>query len=414
MRPPFLHRLSRVVAAFALPVVLAPALLRAAEDAKPERVPLWAEGAPGANGQEPKDQPWLDLYRPEKEKQNGCAVVICPGGGYGMLAADHEGIQPAKFFNEFGVTAYVLHYRLPANGYRHPVPLQDAQRALRLARSRAEQDGVDPARVGIMGFSAGGHLASTAGTHYDAGNPQAADPVDRLGCRPDFLVLCYGVLSFDPAITHGGSVKNLLGDKHNDPELLKLLSNEEQVNAQTPPTFLFSTGDDAAVPVENSLRFYAALRKHRVPAELHVYQSGPHGVGLAPGDPVLGTWPDRLRAWMRVSGLLAAQKPKTVEVKGRVKVNGKPVSWGSITFTPENESLAAVALRANGGNFRGNVPEGASFVSFNFSAKDAPDTASAAKAGSVSVSSLDGGEPLKVSLAAGEPVSLDYDIRWPR
>ena len=271
------------------------------------RFPLWPGGAPEAKGTTEEHQPTLDLYKPDTVPANGCAVVICPGGGYGGLAKDHEGIQPARFFNSFGVTAYVLHYRLGSKGYRHPVALNDALRALRLARSRAAEDGIDPARLGIMGFSAGGHLAASAGTHHDAGNPAAADPIDRLPSRPDFMVLCYGVLSFDPAITHQGSVRNLLGDHRNDPALLDFLSNEKQVNAVTPPTFLFHTTTDLAVPVANSLRFYEACQKHNVPVALHIFQEGKHGVGLAQSDPNLKIWPNLLQGWIGQNGWLKSQ-----------------------------------------------------------------------------------------------------------
>lgn len=271
------------------------------------RFPLWPDGAPEAKGNTPEHQPTLDLYKPDTVPANGCAVVICPGGGYGALAKDHEGIQPARFFNSFGVTAYVLHYRLGSKGYQHPIELNDAQRALRLARSRAAADGVDPARLGIMGFSAGGHLAASTGTHHDVGNPAAPDAIDRFSCRPDFMILCYGVLSFDPAITHKGSVKNLLGDRQNDPVLLDFLSNEKQVNATTPPTFLFHTTTDQAVPVANSLRFYEACQKNNVPVALHVFQKGNHGVGLAQSDPNLKIWPTLLQGWIEQNGWLKSR-----------------------------------------------------------------------------------------------------------
>lgn len=263
-----------------------------------KRFPLWPDGAPGAKGTAEEHQPTLDLYQPDTVPANGCAVLVCPGGGYGGLAKDHEGIQPARFFNQFGVTAYVLHYRLGSQGYQHPIPLQDAQRALRLVRSRAAGDGVDPTRLGIMGFSAGGHLAVSTGTHHDAGKAAAPDPIDRFSSRPDFMILCYGVLSFDPAITHHGSVNNLLGERRNDPELIRFLSNEAQVNATTPPTFLFHTTTDQAVPVANSLRFYEACQKNNIPVALHVFQQGNHGVGLAQADPNLKIWPTLLQGWM--------------------------------------------------------------------------------------------------------------------
>lgn len=272
------------------------------------RFPLWPDGAPGAKGSTEEHQPTLDLYKPDASPVKSCAVVICPGGGYGNLAKDHEGIQPARFFNTFGVTAYVLHYRLGSQGYQHPIELQDAQRALRLVRSRAAADGIDPARLGIMGFSAGGHLAASTGSHHDAGNAAAPDAIDRLSSRPDFMVLCYGVLSFDPAITHKGSVKNLLGDRRNDPALLDFLSNEKQVNANTPPTFLFHTGNDQAVPAANSLRFYEACLNHNVAAALHIFPEGKHGAGLAQSDPKLKIWPTLLHGWMEQNGWLAAKQ----------------------------------------------------------------------------------------------------------
>jgi acetyl esterase/lipase len=199
------------------------------------------------------------------------------------------------------VTAFVLKYRLGPK-YHHPVELGDAQRAIRTVRSKASEYRLLPDRIGIMGFSAGGHLASTAGTHFDAGDASAADPIDRLSSRPDFLVLCYPVISFGQ-FAHQGSKRNLLGENP-DPKLVESLSNETQVTAQTPPTFLFHTTTDAAVPVENSVMFYAALRKAGVPAELHIYERGPHGVGLAQTDEALSSWPARLADWLRVHGLL--------------------------------------------------------------------------------------------------------------
>lgn len=388
-------------------LALLPASLSSAAD--PVKVPLWPNGAPGATGQEPGDQPWVDVWLPDKVPANGCAVVVCPGGGYGGLADDHEGIQPARFYNSFGVTAYVLHYRLGTRGYRHPIELGDAQRAVRLARSRAGVDGIDPARLGIMGFSAGGHLAASAGTHYDAGNPAAEDPVDRQSCRPDFMVLCYGVLSFDPAITHKGSVKNLLGDKSEDPGLIALLSNELQVNGNTPPAFLFHTAADKAVPVANSLRFFEALEKHNIPSELHVYQDGPHGVGLAPGNPVTGTWPDHLRAWMR-QNLWLGRAPRTA-FSGRLTYQGKPVTRGTITLTPDNPSLPVTSIPVNGGNFKISEADGPaavpSTVSLTYS--DESDPALSSPTGFTTTTSLEAaaGAPLKHNPADSGTVTWD-------
>ena len=209
---------------------------RVPEKPKPEL--LWPGGAPGALGAEDADRPSLSLYLPPAERATRTAVVVCPGGGYGHLAVDHEGDQIARWLNSFGVAAFVLKYRL-APRYRHPAPLQDAQRAIRTVRHRARDLNLAPDRIGIWGFSAGGHLASTAGTHFDAGNAAAADPIDRQSSRPDFLILGYPVISFTTEYTHRGSLRNLLGDNP-DPKLVESLSNEKQVTAQTPPTLLVS------------------------------------------------------------------------------------------------------------------------------------------------------------------------------
>jgi acetyl esterase/lipase len=273
--------------------------------AEPKVELLWPHGAPGAIGSEPADQPTLTIFLPAAEKANGTAVVICPGGGYGALAVDHEGKQVAEWLNNLGVTAFMLKYRI-APRYRHPAPLQDAQRAIRTVRARASEWNVDPHRVGIWGFSAGGHLASTAGTHYDEGKAGTEDPIERVSCRPDFMILCYPVITLNPPYAHRGSRDNLLG-KEADPKLVESLCNDSQVTAKTPPTFLFHTAADTGVPPENSVLFFLALRKAGVPAELHIYENGRHGVGLATQDPVLRTWPDRLAVWMKGHGLL--QKP---------------------------------------------------------------------------------------------------------
>ncbi len=263
---------------------------------------LWPQGAPGAIGNEDLDRPAVSIFLPPKDKATGSAVVVCPGGGYQMLALDHEGKQIAEWLNSLGVAAFVLRYRL-APRYHHPAPLQDAQRALRFVRTRAGEFGIAPDRIGIWGFSAGGHLASTAGTHFDAGDPNASDPIDRAGCRPDFMVLAYPVIMFGSESTHKGSQRNLLGASP-DPKLVEILSNEKQVTPDTPPTFLFHTTEDKGVPPENSIYFYLALRKAGVPAEMHVYERGNHGVGLAPKDAVLSTWAGLLADWFRVHGLL--------------------------------------------------------------------------------------------------------------
>jgi acetyl esterase/lipase len=263
---------------------------------------LWPAGAPGALGNEAVDKPKITVYLAPADRATGAAVVVCPGGGYRVVAADHEGKQIAEWLNSLGVSAFVLQYRL-GERYHHPVPLQDAQRAIRMVRSRATQWRIDPMRIGILGFSAGGHLASTAATHFDDGQPDATDPIDRESSRPDFAVLCYAVISLEDPVAHAGSRQNLLGDPP-DPALVALLSNEKQVTPRTPPTFLWHTADDAAVPVENSLQFFEALHKAGVPGELHVFPHGRHGLGLAPGDPSVSQWPRLCAVWMQGLGLL--------------------------------------------------------------------------------------------------------------
>jgi acetyl esterase/lipase len=241
---------------------------------------LWPNGAPGALGDKDDDKPTLTAFLPDPDKATGAAIVICPGGGYGGLAP-HEGKGYAEWLAENGIAGLVLKYRLGSKGYRHPAMLNDAARAVRLARSKADEWHIDPKRVGIMGSSAGGHLASTLLTHFDAGKVDDPDPVERFSSRPDIGILCYAVITMGP-LTHGGSKKNLLGD--NPPqELVDLLSNEKHVTKDTPPTFLFHTWEDGAVKVENSIAFAEALRDAGVPFDLHIYQKGGHGMGLGGG-----------------------------------------------------------------------------------------------------------------------------------
>ncbi|MDB5388391.1 MAG: alpha/beta hydrolase [Planctomycetaceae bacterium] len=280
-----------------------------AESPAPTELELWPNGAPGAVGQESVDKPTLTVFLPPEGKANGSAIVICPGGGYGHLAVGHEGKDVGAWLNSHGITAFMLKYRL-APRYRHPAPLQDAQRAIRTVRARAVEWKLDPQRIGILGFSAGGHLASTAGTHFDSGNAEAQDPIDKASCRPDLLILCYPVISLNSSFTHVGSRNNLLGMTP-DAKLVENLSNEKQVTRETPPTFLFHTSADTGVPPENSVVFYMALRAKGVPGEMHIYEKGGHGVGLAANDPVLSTWPVRCAAWMDARGFLKAAAPPT-------------------------------------------------------------------------------------------------------
>src|SRR6266404_3803527 len=254
--------------------------------------PLWSNGAPGALGQEDKDIPSLTAYLPEAAKASGAAIVICPGGGYGVLAP-HEGDGYARFLNEQGIAGFVLKYRLASGGYRHPAMLQDAARALRTVRARANEWNLDPKRIGIMGSSAGGHLASTLLTHFDAGKPDATDPIEGQSSRPDLGILCYAVITMGE-FTHQGSKNNLLG-KDPSPTLVTELSNELKVTKETPPCFIWHTYEDNAVPVENSLQFAEALRKAGVPFDLHIYERGPHGLGLGSRDYDPSKW----HAWTR-------------------------------------------------------------------------------------------------------------------
>ncbi len=267
---------------------------------------LWPDGAPGAQGTAAHDVPALLPFPAKPDNNTGCAVVVCPGGGYGGLAMDHEGHQIVEWLNNRGVSAWILRYRLGSKGYHHPIQQGDVLRAIRTVRAGAVAHGVDPDRSGVWGFSAGGHLASTAATHFDRGNPDAEDPIDRVSGRPDFAILCYPVITMQAGFTHHGSRRNLLGPRQDDSTLVDLMSNEKQVTQDTPPTFLFHTTEDRAVPVQNAIEFYAALQTYGIPSELHVYQKGRHGVGLGGDDPILSTWPARLEDWLNTNGFLTA------------------------------------------------------------------------------------------------------------
>lgn len=276
--------------------------------AEPVEMTLWQSDAPHAAGQEVGDQPRLHLYRVDSDKP-AAAIVILPGGGYGHLAADHEGSQIAKFFNDHGITAAVCFYRHRGQGnsdkgYGHPVPLLDAQRAMRMVRANAKQWNIDPEKVGIIGFSAGGHLASTVSTQFDAGDASAENWVDRVSSRPDFAILGYPVISLGEPHTHKGSQRNLLGENP-DLELLRSLSNEKAVTAETPPTFLFHTAEDKAVPAENSLVYISALIRAGVPAELHLFETGRHGIGLGADQPGAKKWPELCVTWLKNRGVIA-------------------------------------------------------------------------------------------------------------
>jgi acetyl esterase/lipase len=266
-------------------------------------IPLWNGPAPESHGTTPDDIPRLYAYLPTNATKPGPAMVVIPGGGYGMLAFEHEGINEAEWFQKHGIAAFILFYRLPSHGYRHPVPLMDARRAIRLIRSRAAEWKIDPAKIAIMGFSAGGHLASTLETHFDAGTDTAEDPVDRLSSRPDFAALVYPVITLKtPGVTHEGSKENLLGPNP-DPALVENLSNETQVTTHTPPTILVHAEDDEPVPLENSKLMLAALRKAGVPCRLDAYPHGGHGFGFGPNQAnAPAGWLEKAVDWLRQQG----------------------------------------------------------------------------------------------------------------
>ena len=269
---------------------------------EPRTIPLWQGRAPGALGDAPEDIPTLTIYMPPNTTGPMTAVIVAPGGGYRTLSMNKEGRIPATYLNSLGVAAFVLKYRLGPR-YRHPIELGDIQRAIRIVRSRAAEWHLAPDRIGVMGFSAGGHLASTASTQFDRGNATSADAVDGASSRPDFAILGYPVITLSEPWTHQGSRTNLLGENA-DISLARRMSTDTQVTADTPPTFLFHTNADAAVPVENSVYYFLALRKARVPAEMHIFKDGAHGAGMPMNDTALSEWPKVLANWMRAIGLL--------------------------------------------------------------------------------------------------------------
>ena len=277
---------------------------------------VWPDGAPEKNNPPGKERSWVDgiqrieniseaeiyVYLPEKEKNAGAAVVICPGGGYWIEAIEHEGYQIAEFLKENGIAGIVLKYRLPYGN--HQIPLMDTQQAIRLVRSKAAEWNINPAKIGIAGSSAGGHLASTAGTHFDAGNPQSIDPLAKLSCRPDFMLLLYPVVTFNEEWTHIGSRKNLLGE-NNKWELVEKYSNERQVTADTPPTFFILADDDKAVPPRNSIEMYLAMKKYGVPAEMHIYSKGGHGFGMKKTGLPVNEWPGLFINWLKSQEIIS-------------------------------------------------------------------------------------------------------------
>ncbi len=276
-------------------------------------IKLWPNGAPGNNEcLQPEETfngkcvrfvsvPTLTIYLPDKDKNTGAAIVICPGGGYAMEAMDHEGYQYAEYLQSKGIAGIVLKYRLPYG--HHEIPLMDAQYALRTVRYNAAEWGINPEKIGISGFSAGGHLASTAATHFDHGKPETVDPVEKVSCRPDFAVLVYPVITFNELWGHMGSRENLIGKNH-DLRLIRYYSNELQVTSETPPSFLVLADDDKGVLPRNSIEFYSALKEKGVSAELHIFREGGHGFGMNKSGKPHDQWPQLLIDWMKAEKIL--------------------------------------------------------------------------------------------------------------
>ncbi|KAA5538912.1 alpha/beta hydrolase [Roseiconus nitratireducens] len=282
----------------------------AAEQPESTTLDLWPGLPPGSTLRGEGDVPKLILTRVES-KEPTAAVVILPGGGYNGHAMDHEGYQFAQWFHSLGIPSAICTYRLrgkgnDGKGYGHPAPMIDAQRAIQTLRANASEWNLDPNRIGVIGFSAGGHLCSTVSTHFAKADPVSEDPVARVSSRPDFSILCYPVIAFDKPYSHGGSQRNLIGADP-DPELVIDLSNERQVSEHTPPTFLFHTAADRVVPVQNSLDYFLACQEHGVPAELHVFPEGRHGVGLAKNLSGADQWPELCANWLRRIGVVAAE-----------------------------------------------------------------------------------------------------------
>ena len=383
-----------------------------------QEYPLWPEGktpyALSIDGE--TGSPLVTVY-PSHRRDNhtGAAVVICPGGGYGGLAKDHEGHQPATWFLQQGVTAIVLQYRLGKEGHHYPTQLADVQRAIRWTRSQAEELKLDAKRIAVMGFSAGGHLASMAATLYEESAYAPTDLLDKLSARPDFAILCYPVISMDWEVSHGGSRKNLFGpDRVNDDELAKKLSSNLNVTEDTPPTFLFQTNEDAAVPAENATLMFLALREHGVPVEYHVYQNGPHGVGLYRGDPVLGTWSEHLAAWLKTNFFYSPEVDRAA-VKGTANLDGHPVAWGVLTFYPENSNLPPTSIRIRRGKFSATEVVGPvvgkARVTFEGSVWETTG-ADEDKVVRLSTLSPKDEQPIEIKIEAGaQPISLEFRSR---
>jgi pectinesterase len=333
-----------------------------------EVLPLWPGAAPGALGRDSTDVPTLTVFVARPDKATGAAVIVFPGGGYQHLATDKEGVQVARWLNGRGITAFVVRYRLGPR-YHHPVMEQDGLRAVRVVRANAKRFGVQPSRIAVMGFSAGGHLAGTVATRWTRGDSTQRDVVERESARPDAALLIYPVITMQGPAVHAGSRTNLLGAQP-DPALVRALSLETQVRRDAPPTFLVASTEDKTVPVENSLQFYQALRVADVPAELHVYERGRHGFGLAPDDAVLNTWTRHAADWLartfrepRVAMSPLADTSTNAVVDARftgtngTKVNGVP-TYRTVNAAVEaapNFPQTPYTIRLRAGRYREKV-----------------------------------------------------------
>jgi acetyl esterase/lipase len=364
---------------------------------------LWPEGAPQAQGSEVTDKPALTLHFPAEAEATGAAVIVNPGGGYNILASDHEGLQVARWLNSIGVTAFVLRYRLKPV-YPPSTALLDAMRAVRHVRHHADEYGISPNRIGMLGFSAGGHLASATGTHFDAGNSKSDDPVERMSSRPDFLVLVYAVINSD-----------LFRQSRPD-----YVTTNTLVTANTPPTFLVQTHEDSGVSPNHSILFYQALLKEKIPAEMHIFGFGAHGLGLAPGDPDLVHWQPLLARWLRRSGFLA--DGTRTAVRGSVVLDGQPLFWGWVTLIPEDDHAPiarAYVHRQSTGEFEidqmhGPFP-GRHRVEIHVVSRDF----STPKAGSYSINNAEkyahsapgSFAPILVDIVPGEEIHLNFTTK---
>lgn len=296
-----------------IPLILFLAVMITSLNAQPLKLKVWPDGAPENNGLTAPEEQFdgvrvrnvseaeMFVYLPEKAINTGVAVLICPGGGYQMLAMDHEGFEMAEWLNVRGVAGIVLKYRMP-NGH-HAIPSSDARRAMRIIRMNAEKWGIHPSKIGIAGSSAGGHLAATVGTRFDAGNASAKELLEQMSSRPDFMLLLYPVITMKEEFTHMGSRNNLTGTEGN-PDLIALYSNEEHVSKDTPPTFLVLADDDKAVVPQNSIAFYTALKDNGVPAEMHIFQKGGHGFGMRKSGIAADQWPGMFEAWLKAMQIL--------------------------------------------------------------------------------------------------------------